>query len=343
MRNILDKHEYSIFQKKSLNGIVHYHDGDKLIFSEGKTIYLHTERSIKKKLFSVDKNLIESILLKSNLYRRLTRSHIYHVIPVNDEHLLVFVSKQILYLNISEQKIVNSTRIKGSNPLQIENFGNTVYYGDYIRSSQNPPIHLYKSEPPYSNWSSVKTFNGIRHIHGVFRDPYTNLLWVTTGDENEESWIFSLSRDTYEVNFSLGGSQTYRAVTLLFTEDYIYYGTDTPREQNYIYRFKRGEKKVEKLSEVGGSIFFGTKANNHLFFSTAAEPSKINKSNTVELWHSSDGINWNLDLEFKKDVWHSKLFRYGLIFFPNGPGDGKNLWFSTMGTVNDQKIYKGEL
>lgn len=321
-------------------GMVNYCDNDGLFFSRGKSIFKRDRDGNIEKIISLYLNSPDQILSKSKLYRRLTRSHINHILPVQDDHLLVFVSGKIYYVDTRRKEVIHSSEIQGSQPLHITTFENTVYYGQYLRDPKKPPIKLLCSIPPYSSWMPVKIFDDIRHIHGVFRDPYTDSLWVTTGDDDKESKIMQLSKDNFEVQFSLEGSQTYRTVTLLFDEDYIYYGTDTPREKNFIYRFRRGSSSLEKLTETAGSIFFGTKVNESLFFSTAWEPSEVNKGDTVELWSSKNGKEWNNLITFQKDWWHNKLFRYGMIFFPDGPGDGENLWFSTMGTKNDQMIYR---
>ena len=98
--------------------------------------------------------------------------------------------------------------------------------------------------------------------------------------------------------------------------------------------------QAERLAEVGGPVFYGTTAGDILYFSTAWEPSKYTHSDLFELWESDGGENWKLKQTFKKDIWHNKLFRYGMIFFPAGPGDGKNLWFSTMATKNEFKVLR---
>ena len=320
-------------------GFVNYCDLEKLIYSRGKTVYEYKEGE-SKKIVSLHKNVFDKFLSRFPLYLRLTRSHIHHVLPVSSDNLLIFVSGGIFLIDKNQNKIIHKTKISGSQPLQIAIFEDKVYYGEYIRSRNKPPINLLRANPPYKNWEIVKTFDDIRHIHGVFHDPFTQSLWITTGDDDTESRIIRLNESTYEVIESIGGSQTYRAVTLLFTMDYVYYGTDTPFEKNYIYRISRETMQAERLAEVGGPVFYGTKVENKLYFSTAWEPAKYSQSDRFELWESDDGDRWRLKKTFKKDFWHNKLFRYGMIFFPAGPGDGKYLWYSTMATKDEFKVFR---
>ena len=322
-----------------VEGFVNYSDGEKLFYSKGKTLY-ELRNGKSKKIISLHKNIFDKILSEYSLYLRFTRSHIQHVLPIDEKHLLIFVSGEIFFIDILKKQFIQKTKINGSQPLQIAKFCDRVYYGEYIRSRNKPPINLLKSTPPFKKWKVVKTFDNVRHIHGVFNDPYTNTLWITTGDDDSESRIIRLNETNYDVIESIGGSQMYRAVTLLFTKDYIYYGTDTPLERNYIYRIDRKTMETEKLVEVGGPVFFGTIVNHNLYFSTACEPGNYNRSDSFELWESTDGKEWKTKHTFKKDIWHNKLFRYGLIFFPSGPGDGKNLRFTTMATKNEFKVFE---
>ena len=320
-------------------GFVNYCEPDRLIYSHGKTVYEYKDGK-SYKIISLHKNIFDHFCSRFSLYQRLTRSHIHHVIPVNRHNLLAFVSGKIFLIDATQKRIIHTSGISGSQPLQIARSGDTIYYGEYIRSSNKPPINLLRANPPYKKWEIVKTFNDIRHIHGVFHDPFTQSLWITTGDEDAESRIMRLNESTYEVMDSVGGSQTFRAVTLLFTKDYVYYGTDTPFEKNYIYRINRQNMQTERLTEVGGPVFYGTKVEDKLIFSTAWEPAKYSQSDRFELWESDDGDRWRLMKTFKKDFWHNKLFRYGMIFFPSGPGDGKYLWFTTMATKDEFKVFR---
>jgi hypothetical protein len=320
-------------------GIVNYQDENLLLFSRGKSLFKKTSDGIEK-IVSLYENILEKWFCSSNLFRRLTRSHIHHVLPVDSNKLIVFASKKIFYININKKSIITEKNISGSRPLCVTTFGDYVYYGEYTSNPERKPIRLFRSKPPYTDWEIVKKFTNIRHIHGVFEDPFTNSLWITTGDQDQESWIHQLSDETFEPSFSIGGSQMYRAVSLVFTEKYIYFGSDAPAEKNYIIRFKRGDSRAEKLTEVGGPVFYGCSLHNQLFFSTVCEPSKVNRTDAVELWHSFNGNEWSKALEIEKDIWNMKFFQYGQLLFPKGPGDKKHIRLSSLATKYDQKILK---
>lgn len=70
-----------------------------------------------------------------------------------------------------------------------------------------------------------------RHIHVIQVDPYTNNLFVGTGDSDDESSLF-MSKDKGETWLKLfGGSQMFRTLSFMFTPNYIYWNTDTHERQ----------------------------------------------------------------------------------------------------------------
>ena len=135
------------------------------------------------------------------------------------------------------------------------------------------------------------------------------------------------------------GSQHTRAVELIFTEDYIYYGSDSEIICNSIFRINRKTSIIERLVGVSGPIFYGCKIGEHLFFSSVVEPSEINTSCKSEIYYSRDGENWIAVCAFTKDKFSKKFFQYGQIVFPRGPGDGKHLWFTPYATEGDGDSY----
>ncbi|MCC5931464.1 MAG: hypothetical protein JJU28_19610 [Cyclobacteriaceae bacterium] len=334
IKNALEKNGFIPFGE----GVVHYHDNYSLLFSRGKTLFKKTDQDVTK-VVSLHNNWLDRLLSGSKLYRRLTRSQIHHVIPAKNQTFIVFASGNVYRINTLSGSTVHLHSIQGSRPLCVSLFQNDIYYGQYISNPDRGPIRLICSRPPYIDWKAVNTFYGIRHIHGVFEDPFTQTLWITTGDKDRESWIHQLSNTTYEPQVSIGGSQKYRAVSLFFTKDYIYYGSDAPDMENYIYRFRRGDSKAEKLVKVGGPVFYGCQVGNYLYFGTVCEPSEVNRTDASELWCSQNGTKWKKVLEIKKDIWPMKLFQYGQFLFPGGPGDGKRLWLSSLATKKDQMIY----
>jgi hypothetical protein len=184
----------------------------------------------------------------------------------------------------------------------------------------------------------VSQISDIRHIHGIFFDPFEELFWMTTGDLDSECFIWK-SKDLSSFEKVIGGSQKYRAVHLIFTENSIYYGSDSPSEKNYLYRLDRSNLKTTIITQVGGSVFYGYKTQNRIYFSTAVEPSYVNPSSNVEIWSICNGKAKKVSVH-RKDFFSKKFFQYGQAFFPYGPGDGESVYFTPFATVDHLTSYR---
>lgn len=276
-------------------------------------------------------------LVASRLGRRLGRVGFHHFLKTGDDAGLAIAHKHVFRLISGDPELKRTAVLNGSRPLAFCRHDNAVYYGEYCSNPQRTQVHIWMSGLDGHAWQPVWRFNGVRHVHGVFFDPYTPAVWVTTGDENNESAIW-VSRDSFQTLEQVaGGSQQHRAVQLLFTDKHVYFGSDSPGEQNHIYRMDRKGVIVERLAEVKSPVFYGSKVGQSLFFSTVIEPSSVNPSRHAEVWGTPDGENWRVAHRFRKDFWPMKYFQYGQVLFPAGPGDGEHLWCTPMATVYDQK------
>jgi len=308
---------------------------DRLLHINGKYQWGAYKNSVYKSLdggltwhfFSkLKSSTLSSIVSKFRLFARLLRLQIDYLIPI-DNKVVVFAYKKI-YVFDENAKEVNESPIVGSKPLSVCCSDGKLYYGEYCSNRERKEIRIFCSENSGIDWEVAWEFSSVRHVHGVFVDPYDNSIWVTTGDSNDEAAIWRTDDGFKTLDKILTGSQQVRAVHLLFDEQFVYYGSDAPAEENYIYRMCKSTFEIQKLTEVGNSVFFACKVGDNLFFSTAVEPSEVNLSKHSEIWHSRTGQDWSKVCSFKKDRLSMKYFQYGQISFPNGNGDNENLWFT---------------
>ncbi len=135
-----------------------------------------------------------------------------------------------------------------------------VYAGEYNSDDTTYPdyqIHIYKGTNSAAQWSTAYTFpprnltgpeGGVRHVHACEVDPYTGHLWIATGDTDSQARIY------YHTNALLpdadgvvrltlvgSGSQEYRAVSLAFTANYIYWFMDAPSFPQKMFRIRRAD------------------------------------------------------------------------------------------------------
>lgn len=273
---------------------------------------------------------------------RLLRLGAHHFL-VDESTGVLFFNRSTLLVNCKDNIISPSAPISGSRPLAICALDNKFYYGEYFSNNEGGPVNILRYEKNRNEWRAVWTFNNVRHVHGVFSDPYTNSIWVTTGDKDHESWLWNTSDHFSTLRKVVGGTQQLRVVSLLFSKNYIYFGSDTPLEKNYIYRMERDTYLVERVAAVGGSVFFGSKVGSTLYFSTAVEPSLINQSRYAEVWQSHDGITWENCKKYKKDILPMKYFQYGQVLFPSGPGDECHLYITPFATEGHGCTYQFQI
>jgi hypothetical protein len=323
---------------KKITGRVLYIDGQKIYRSQGHNIFLSTDNgNTWLKWATLPVNLWYKILMGSPLLARLFRKTIHHL-AINDNFAVIIANKESYIIENDNIKQIES--LHGSRPMVIcATDDQHIYYGEYRSNLERSPIHIRKLNIQSLKWEIVWRFEDIQHVHGIFHDPYKGYIWVTTGDKDSEAGIWYTKDSFVTLEKIVSGSQQTRAVQLLFTENYIYFGSDTQKEINFLYRINRIDLTTERLESVGSSVFYGCKIENSLFFSTAIEPSDINKTHYVELWRSDNGTHWYKFLELKKDIWSMKYFQYGQILFPSGHCDSNYLYFTPFATINSGKTF----
>jgi hypothetical protein len=176
-----------------------------------------------------------------------------------------------------------------------EDLQGAFYYGEYFRNSERNSVFVYRSMDDGKNWKVVYRFNPgeIRHIHSLQVDPYTNALWIATGDDDHEPMI-GYSRNQGETFHKVGsGSQKWRAVSLLFTQEAVFWGTDSSLYQNWIYRWDRKIGEAKPVCKVDGPIFYSTKLQDGtLIMGRTVEGEKGEWDDMVSIWVSQDGKQW---------------------------------------------------
>lgn len=314
----------------------------RILYIKGDSLYAQTgdricvSEDLGQNWRFISENLPDKAKSSTNLYSRLTRKGIHSSLFTDDGNM-VFTAKNTIYkFDPKQGKITNLFKIpRGSRPLSmcLANDG-TILWGEYFRNPDREEVNIYASKDKGYSWEIIYTFpkNHIRHIHGVFCDPYDNKIWVTTGDEDDESAIWVTGNMFETLDKVTGGDQMSRALNLVFTRDYVYFGTDTPYKTNYICRTNKDTFKVERLANVDGSVYWGCKVKDHIFFSTAVEPSKVNKSRYASLWGSQEGKIWKCLRQYKKDIWPALYGQIGQIYLPQGENTTGYLFYTPVAT-----------
>lgn len=214
--------------------------------------------------------------------------------------------------------------VRGTRPLHITAIpGGNIYWGEYFDNRERAEVHIYASADCGHSWHVAHTFPArvVRHVHNIVYDRYADCLWILTGDEGAECKVLRADRDLRNVEIAISGNQQARAVAAIPCPDALYLATDTPSEKNHVLRLDRAGR-IETVAELASSSIFGCQTScqnaNALFFSTMAEPSRVNTNREVHLAGSGDGTNWRVLERWEKDAFPMRYFQYGNVILPDG-------------------------
>lgn len=278
-------------------------------------------------------NIIDRLkfLLIPEILRRLFRIRIFNYIKYKNIEVLVLKKKIIFYKNLKFVKKINIDR--GSRPLKsgIAIINDKLYYGDYWSNPKKNSVNLYEVDLINFNKKIFFTFNNIRHIHCIKEDIFKkNYLIITTGDQDSESGIYRLNLNTKKI-LTLGyGSQKFRTVSILQKNDKIIYGSDDPEGENYIYVIDEKTRFIKSVKKIDGPAYYSAEdKKGYLYIATTIENRKRHKA---IIYFSKDcGNSWYKFKKFKKDIWNSKYFGYGIVEFPYNQHEFNELKYDLFG------------
>lgn len=270
---------------------------------------------------------------------RLLRGGCHALARLGDGSLAAVFPKTIAVCAPRDRRFRAAFRIpRGTRPLALAAAPNGwAYFGEYFDNPDRTAVHVYGS-PDGIAWRPVYTFpaGAIRHVHSVTYDRSAECFWVLTGDEGDECRILRANLDWSAVDTVLAGGQQARAVTVVPLDDGLYFATDTPFEQNYIYRLDRGSRP-SRLAPIAASSFWSCRVGRAVFVSTAVEPSPVNTGREAVLYGSAGGSEWTALLRWTRDGWPPR-FEYANIILPAGDNDGDVLAASGLAVRGEDHV-----
>jgi len=277
----------------------------------------------------------------TRLSSRLLRDGLHALAVLPSAGIVAAVPGAIVSLSPGETEFDITHRItRGTRPLHITVVpGGTVFWGEYFDNAARDEVHIYASTDQGSTWEVAYTFprGAIRHVHNIVYDRWGNCLWVLTGDYGHECRILRASCDLSQVDVVLEGNQQARAVALVPSEGGVYFSSDTPLEENYVYHLDR-QGTLSKLAALRSSSIYGCRVGRDIFFSTMVEPSTANPDRHVRIYGSRDGQDWRPLLAWQKDRWPSQLFQYGNAFLPDGNNTVPYLAVTTVAVKSEDLV-----
>jgi hypothetical protein len=281
------------------------------------------------------------------LAQRLLRFMATNVIPLDENggELFVTFDKTVgIIKNGNFQPLKNLAR-----PCRVlraacaVNQAGDIFFGEYLANRERGEMRVYCRRRGSDALETVYVFppRSIKHIHGLYFDRFTNSIFCLTGDDEKECRILRTT-DEFQTLETVGeGDETWRAVSILFTENAFFYGTDAEFRANCIYRVERETLARKILGQVSGTVFYSKQLGDDLFFTTTAENAPSQTENVAALWRASVGGE---ELEkiaaFRKDRWHAALFQFGTIHFPFENRLENELYFHLVGVVEDNRTFR---
>lgn len=279
-----------------------------------------------------------------HLARRLLRFFFSNVIRLPDGRILATFQKQIGLFEgtrfTAVQGLLRPCRfLRGGCAVDAEG---GVLLGEYLDNPDRSPIRIYRLLPGATKLEVVQEFaaGSVRHIHGIYRDPFEPFLWITCGDRPQECRLMRTD-DCFETLETVGqGDETWRAVSLQFRRRCIYYAADAEFRQNHLYRIDRETLNRRVLSPIDGPVYYSTSGASHLFFAVTAEGAASQKRNRASIWSIDVHDQAHRVVAFDKDRYPNAALGSGILDFPLGPGRSGEVFFNGIGLKNaDNRIF----
>ena len=297
-----------------------------------------------KKIATVNAPGWKQLASKIRLAQRLLRFMVTNVVPLSNGDIFVTFDKSVGVIRNGRfyhlEGLARPCRVLRS-ACAVDNNGD-IYFGEYLANDERAPMRIYRYKPG-SNSLDVPYFfpaNSIKHIHGIYFDEQADALVCLTGDDENECRMLR-TRDGFKSIETIGeGDETWRAVSILFSENAMFYGMDAEFRSNHIYRLDRSSNQRTSLGEVTGTVFYSKRIGEDLFFATTAENAPSQTENVAAIWHvAADGSLAEI-AKFHKDSWHGTLFMFGTIHFPYVNKLNDDLYFSLVGVNEDNQTFR---
>ncbi len=272
----------------------------------------------------------------SRLCARLMRMEIYRMVRTPLGSDIATSRRGILRRGTGERTFsLMFDRFRGTRPLSLCCDGQgRVYFGEYFSNAPRDEVHIFCSEDDGLSWQRCYTFppGTIRHVHGLEYDTHRERIWVLSGDYGDEAQIALASPQFSSYDIITQGGQSARACSGICLPQAFLYATDTPLEQNHVFRLDPESGQRRSVAEVQQSTFFMGQACGGMFLSTIVEPSEVHPTRSVHVWYSANGCSWREVHAAPRDRWHLKYFQYPAAFIAQGPAEAPNVFLSFRGT-----------
>ena len=198
----------------------------------------------------------------------------------------------------------------------------SILIGEYCTNFDFKSVKVWRSNDQGRSFHVVHEFpaKSIFHTHGVYLDPFTEDFWIPTGDFEGQCHLYRANPDFSKIEKIGDGSQKYRAVSLMFSQERVSWGMDSPLETSRIISINRQDFSMRQGQVFDAPVWFTKRLEDGLMLlQTTVEPGRAVQTSWAEVFASLDGNKWISVFRAKKDVWPMRLFKFGNIGFADGP------------------------
>ena len=292
-----------------------------------------------------------SFLSKTRLFERLLRLAPRLCISLSSSVFLLSCKGSLYRIDAEKKTIIRETDYPPgtNNPLYFcrfeEDGEQTIAYGEYGSNPERKAVKIFWRKKDC--WSELFRFpeKTIMHIHNILNDAERNCLWIFTGDMDSESGIWQYDKRSGELQPFLVGSQQYRACYGFIEGDNLFFATDTPLQNNAIYKVDLNTREMVMEFDMPGPCIYGVskmiKGERVHLFATSVEPDSslpffryfhtyklgagVREHYSHIIIRYSDGRYSDI-FRWRKDFFPMWLFQFGNCQFPDVPmSDGKIL------------------
>lgn len=292
-----------------------------LLAVKGYSLFKHNFHGNKWEKYAKVSDPLNALLACFTLSRRLTRAEISKYYKLCDGSELCIARKGIFRKGKDSKVFRKCFKVlRGSRPMNIcETKDGSLYFGEYFANMEKLAVHIYSSKDHGKTWNIEYTFpeGNINHIHGIYLDPYTQKMWIVTGDRENECLIAYTEDGFKTINEVFRGGQEYRTCILFFYKDFIVFGTDSQYQQNELKKIDRKTLEITTLQKVQGPVIRGSQCGDVAIISTDVEPSEVNRDKNAYVWYTKDGVHWSILYSAEKDCLNPTLFQFGVFDLPS--------------------------
>lgn len=324
---------------KHLNGarILHV-DGDQCLVAHGLRLLIYENGKKQRVVGFLPASLIERFFSFFTFTRLGLRLGIHAALPLNDGRYLVVLKQRIVVIEQNGSTHTIDKIHRGNKPASraiCRLPEGSIVYGEYLLNKDRlSPVAIYRSDKLESGFNKIYEFSSgeVRHIHFIQWDPFELCLWMGTGDSDIECNLFKSTDKGKQWTRVGGGSQEWRAVSVIFTDNSLFWGTDAGSDAgstpNYIVRYDRVSRSISPVQQVQGPCHgSGMLSDGSMFITTGVEGGINEVDESAHLWVSSDGNNWIDVYSRLKKKW-PHIIQFGVMRVPPGCETGTSIHFT---------------